>query len=336
MNAITIIKSLLRGDTSITPEGQFADLTLPKKAGVVRRRRDYRVYLPAGYDGQTALPMVMVLHGCKQNNAEMETITGFNQIADREGFIVVYPYITSHTGLRSRNCWGWWLPRQRVRDTGEVGDLHQIVLAVCRDYCVDSNRLHVCGLSAGAAMSVVALATYSDIWKSGASVAGVAYGESARAVRYASAIPVRYKPLAMLNRQLGNVLVSEPPDLLVIQSTTDRRVDIQAAENLVETWRFAASLADQPTDTTRGVSQSKPWRFSQFSDDDGRVRLGYLTVEDIDHGWIGGNPGKYSTPEAPNVSELIWAFFNRRESESLASESIVNLLDKRAELVAAA
>ena len=147
---------------------------------------------------------------------------------------------------------------------------------------------------------------------------------------------MRYKPLAMLNRQLGNVLVSEPPDLLVIQSTTDRRVDIQAAENLVETWRFAASLADQPTDTTRGVSQSKPWRFSQFSDDDGRVRLGYLTVEDIDHGWIGGNPGKYSTPEAPNVSELIWAFFNRRESESLASESIVNLLDKRAELVAAA
>ena len=82
VNAITIIKSLLRGDTSITPEGQFADLTLPKKAGVVRRRRDYRVYLPAGYDGQTALPMVMVLHGCKQNNAEMETITGFDKIAN--------------------------------------------------------------------------------------------------------------------------------------------------------------------------------------------------------------------------------------------------------------
>ncbi len=66
-------------------------------------------------------------------------------------------------------------------------------------------------------MSVVALATYSDIWKSGASVAGVAYG-------------------------------------------------------------------------------------------DGRVRLGYMTVEDVDHGWIGGNSGKYSTPAAANVSELIWAF----------------------------
>ncbi len=304
MNAISAADSLSRVDTSITPEGHFADLTLPKVSGVVRRRRDYRVYLPAGYDGKTALPMVMVLHGCKQNNIEMETITGFDRIADREGFIVVYPYITSHTGMRSRNCWGWWLSRQRVRDTGEVGDLHQIVLAVSRDYAVDSNRLHVCGLSAGAAMSVVALATYSDIWKSGASVAGVPYGESAVAVRYTRAIPVRYKPLTMLNRLLSKVLVSEPPDLLVIQSTTDRRVDLQAAENLVATWRSAATLTDEPAELAVGVSQSKPWRFSQFTDSDGNLRLGYLTVEDIDHGWMGGIRESTPRPKHPMSPSL--------------------------------
>ncbi len=330
MNAISTAETLLNEDTSIAPKGHFVDLILPKKARLVRRRRNYRVYLPVGYDGRTALPMVMVLHGCKQNNIEMETITGFDKIADREGFIVVYPYITSHTGLRSRNCWGWWLPRQRVRDTGEVGDLHQIGLAVSRDYAVDSSRLHVCGLSAGAAMSVVALATYSDIWKSGASVAGVAYGESARAVRYMNAIPVRYKPLTMLDRLLNKVLVSEPPDLLVIQSTTDQRVGVEASENLVETWRSAASLADQPLGLAIGITQQKPWRFAQYTDSEGRVRLGYMTVEDVDHGWMGGNPGKYSILEAPNVSELIWAFFNRTDSDALGSDSIASLLDRKA------
>ncbi len=85
MNAISAAETLLSKDTSIRPKGHFVDLILPKKAGLVRRRRDYRVYLPAEYDGRTALPMVMVLHGCKQNNIEMETITGFDRIADREG-----------------------------------------------------------------------------------------------------------------------------------------------------------------------------------------------------------------------------------------------------------
>ena len=82
MNAITAAETLLSEDTSIAPKGHVVDLFLPKKSGLVRRRRDYRVYLPVGSDGRTALPMVMVLHGRKQKNIEMETITGFDKIAN--------------------------------------------------------------------------------------------------------------------------------------------------------------------------------------------------------------------------------------------------------------
>ena len=63
MNAIIAAETLLSEDTSIAPKGHVVHLFLPKKAGLVRRHRDYRVYLPVGYDGRTTLPMVMVLHG---------------------------------------------------------------------------------------------------------------------------------------------------------------------------------------------------------------------------------------------------------------------------------
>lgn len=309
-------ETILDRPVSDSASGRSIDLVLHRKGWQVRRRRSYRVYLPAGYDGERDLPVVVVLHGCKQNHLDMQAITGFDAIADREGFIVVYPYITSHTFFRTRNCWGWWLPRQRLRDRGEIGDIHRMVAAVVSDYAVDESRLHICGLSAGAAMSVAALATYSDVWQSGASVAGVPYGESARAVKFSRFIPVRYKTLATLNRMLGKALVSEAPDLLVVQSTADRQVGLAASQNLVETWRDACSLAPQPGAFELGTSYRIPWRFARYADDAGRIRLAYLTVEDLEHGWIGGLPGRYSMTPAPNVSELIWAFFNKDQQNA--------------------
>lgn len=311
VSAISNPESLLGSPSSSLSAGRSIDLALPKKVLQVRRRRSYRVYLPSGYDGKQKLPLLVVLHGCKQTHLDMQATTGFDAIADRENFIVVYPYITSHAPLRSRNCWGWWLPRQRMRDRGEVGDIQHIVDSVVSSFAVDSKRLHICGLSAGAAMSVVALATYSDIWRSGASVAGVPYGESARAVKFARSIPVRYKALSTLHRLLGAVLVSDAPDLLVIQSTGDKLVDVALSQNLVETWKHACALPTQSEKPAIGLSNEVPWRLAQYTNENGHVRLGYLTVDGIEHGWIGGQPGPYSLTEGPNISELIWAFFNK-------------------------
>lgn len=311
MNLITDPDSLLGSSSNSSSSGRSIDLVLQNKTRFIRRRRSYRVYLPKGYDGQAKLPVVVALHGCKQTHLDMQTISGFDHIADREGFIVVYPFITSHAVLRFRNCWGWWLPRQRMRDRGEIGDIQQIVASVVDKFAADPERLHICGLSAGAAMSIVGLATYSDIWRSGASVAGVPYGEGARAVSYARSIPVRYKSMATLRRLLDKALVSDAPDLLVIQSTADKLVDVAVSQNLVEIWSQVCELPVDPAKFDMGTTRQIPWRLAQYSDEKGRIRLGYLTVEGIEHGWIGGQPGPFSMTEGPNISELIWAFFNK-------------------------
>src|SRR5258708_13795856 len=57
-------------------------------------RRTYTLHVPPTFghsDSQSALPLVLVLHGTSAQGADAARITGFDAIADREGFIVAYP-----------------------------------------------------------------------------------------------------------------------------------------------------------------------------------------------------------------------------------------------------
>src|SRR5215471_18929201 len=76
------------------------------------RDRQYQVFVPTSYTGQDAVPMVMVLHGCQQTEANMINATRLKDLAERDNFIVVYPFIASYDGLRGTNCWGFFLDQQ--------------------------------------------------------------------------------------------------------------------------------------------------------------------------------------------------------------------------------
>src|SRR5689334_2667676 len=51
--------------------------------------RTYDVYLPAGLRRRTAVPLVLLLHGCGQTPAEFADATRFADTADRNGFLLV-------------------------------------------------------------------------------------------------------------------------------------------------------------------------------------------------------------------------------------------------------
>jgi len=53
--------------------------------------RTFMVRLPKGYDAKQHYPVVMLLHGMNQDAEDMERLTGFDALADKEGVIVVYP-----------------------------------------------------------------------------------------------------------------------------------------------------------------------------------------------------------------------------------------------------
>jgi len=109
--------------------------------------REYQVWVPAGYDETRPLPLLLVLHGCVTGPNLMGEASGFNEVADTEGFIVVYPRqnVTSNPA----RCWNWQLPINQARDSGEASILAGIVDKVKAGYSIDPHRVYVTGISAG-------------------------------------------------------------------------------------------------------------------------------------------------------------------------------------------
>ena len=54
-------------------------------------RRSYIAHLPLGYDGKSALPLVIVFHGGGGNAANAARMSAMSAKGDKEKFIAVYP-----------------------------------------------------------------------------------------------------------------------------------------------------------------------------------------------------------------------------------------------------
>ncbi len=301
--------------------GQDLVRHLARRAYPRSRRRRYALHLPPRHDAQQQLPLVMVLHGCRQDEQAIRRISGFDAIADQAGFAVVYPFITSYGGLRNRNCWGWWHRHEIEAGAGEVEDLWQIIDEVADEFPIDRRRIYVTGLSSGAGMAVAMLVAHADRIAAGAAVAGLPYGESARAVNLWG-FTGRFKPVDEVVRAMRRALpeAARPVPLMIVHSDADETVDIRAADNLRDSWGrcFGIDTA-QPQARTSGVTHGTPWINSRYGDaaDTGVVET--LILEGRGHGWYGGEPGAYSYPEAPDVSRWIWAFFQRQPPLAVAA-----------------
>jgi poly(hydroxyalkanoate) depolymerase family esterase len=128
------------------------------------------VYVPAAV---TAHPAVVVaVHYCGGSGPAMYSGTEYASLADRYGFIVVYPSVT-----RASKCFDVSSPQALHRDGGSdpVG-IKSMVDWVTRTYSADTGRIYATGISSGAMMTNVLLGDYPDVFAAGAAFAGVPFG----------------------------------------------------------------------------------------------------------------------------------------------------------------
>jgi poly(hydroxyalkanoate) depolymerase family esterase len=203
------------------------------------RDRTYQVFVPTSYTGRSPVPMVMVLHGCQQTEANMVNETKFRDLAERDGFIVVYPFITSWDVIqepRFTNCWGFWFPRHIHQGGGEVEDLRQIAGEVEAEFRIDPNRRYAVGLSSGAAMSVVLGVAYSEYFAAVGSVSGLPYSETASSVnpmifgRCAFQAPFQSISAVVdaIRREQVRPEEQRPVSIMAIHSRNDCTVNVRA------------------------------------------------------------------------------------------------------------
>ncbi|HVR39626.1 MAG TPA: PHB depolymerase family esterase, partial [Thermoanaerobaculia bacterium] len=108
-------------------------------------RREYLLHVPQKLDRTKPATLVISLHGAACWPALQRDLSRWNELADREGFIVVYPAGRDSVGPRVWNMTG-------ERDPQYIADL---IDKLRGEYNIDPKRIYANGLSNGGGMSFV-------------------------------------------------------------------------------------------------------------------------------------------------------------------------------------
>lgn len=112
--------------------------------------RTFITHIGRSYDAAKPTPLVFVLHGGGSSAEVMPAFTGFNAIADRDNFIVVYPDgIENHwnDGREPK------IYRTQIENIDDTGFISTLIDALTIDLNVDMKRIYVTGISNGGMMS---------------------------------------------------------------------------------------------------------------------------------------------------------------------------------------
>ena len=111
------------------------------------------IFANAPTDG-TKRPAVIALHGGMGSAEQMRMTSGFDAVARKEGFLVVYGHGTEFG--EGRNAWNTGhLLRRQVRDSDDIAYLDALIDAIVRDHGADPARIYMTGGSNGGMMTYV-------------------------------------------------------------------------------------------------------------------------------------------------------------------------------------
>jgi len=285
--------------------------------------RAYSLYVPSGTRGQR-LPLVVMLYGCTQTAADFAAGTKMNALAERDGFLVLYP--EQDPAANAGRCWNWFEPAHQARDAGEPSIIAGMTRSVIAAYRADAARVCVAGLSAGAAMTVVLGATYPDLY----AAIGVSAGLEYRAASNTAEALVAQETGGPDPNQQGRLAyaaaggAARVVPTIVFHGKNDATVAVVNGHQVIAQWaqtddladdgRDNASVDDQPEQSLPGqVPGGYAYTRFVYADRRGDPLLEKWIVETMTHKWSGGSTaGSYTDPAGPDASEEMWRFFRAR------------------------
>jgi poly(hydroxyalkanoate) depolymerase family esterase len=246
-----------------------------------------------------------MLHGCNQDGQALADSSQMNRIAARERFLVLYP--EQDRLSNAQRCWNWYDTRSG-RAQVEAGIIDAAIDQVCMLHPVDTARIALAGLSAGAGMAALLAIQKPQRFCAVAMHSGVAPGVAHSTAGALSAMRGRHaagQPLAPLANGV------HLPALLVIQGSADRVVAPDNALQAAQLW----ATREQATATASRVLQRGGRYSATVTDYRAAARLvaTLCEVKGLGHAWSGGAAGRpFSDPFGPGASRMIWSFASRQ------------------------
>jgi polyhydroxybutyrate depolymerase len=257
-----------------------------------------------------AAPLVIVLHGGGGNAQTAEEKTGFDRVAAREHFVVVYPDGTARPGrgplaaARSRlltwnagHCCAAAMA-DRVDDVAFISTLIDTLTASGR---VDRSRVYVTGMSNGAMMTERLGRELSTKIAAIAPVAGAVFGDEPPPLAPMPALIIVGADDQTIPPQ-GGALQLRPG--LGNRSAADR--DVAPAIDQAQYWA-KYNGCDRPARTATAAWTKTEWTTCRSG-----APVVFYDVNHNGHAWPGGRAGRRGADEptqAFDATEAIWTFF---------------------------
>ncbi len=251
--------------------------------------RKYLLHIPEGYDPSLSTPLVISIHGFAEWPAHQMNLSHWNELANQENFIVVYPRGSSFP------------MRWRTSGLGEslldVQFISDLIDQLQNEYNIDPQRIYSNGLSNGGGMSFQLACKLSDRIAAFGGVAG------AYMVAWENCQTERPVPAIIFHGTADPIVPFEggPSESFDVPFPNITDWVQQMAE------RNGCDITPEIIPATGEVSGFR------YSDCDQNADVDYYIIDGGGHSWPGGDPlPKWivgQTSDDINATQTMWKFF---------------------------
>ena len=148
--------------------------------------REYIVHVPDNFNEDS--PVVFVIHGFTGSAGQIMEYSGMNTIADREGFLVVYPQGTTDSGGNTFFNVGYEFHKDSTVD--DVSFIRDLFTLLSEEYSLKRKQGFATGMSNGGDMSYLLACTSADLFRAVAPVAGSLMSKTKDMCNTQSPVPI--------------------------------------------------------------------------------------------------------------------------------------------------
>ncbi|MEY4562663.1 MAG: hypothetical protein RLZZ618_1940 [Pseudomonadota bacterium] len=293
-------ESALEKATGQVSAGEFSTRTHTGLTG----RRAYKLYVPPNANNSTPLPLVLMLHGCKQDPDDFAAGTRMNELASELGFLVLYPAQPPRSN--QAKCWNWFQPSDQRRGNGECAFLADLTRHVIATQGVDPEQVYVAGLSAGGAMTAILGREYPDIFAAIGVHSGLPRG-AAHDIPSAFAAMRGSAPLSPARAKAAPYNFHVPA--IVFHGDADATVHASNGDELIADATSAWPQINL-VHTTKGEQGGRQFTMTAYDDSHGLTQAEHWVLHGAGHAWSGGSAdGSYTDADGPDASREMLRFF---------------------------